>query len=81
VLRLATLLWRLRRATRMETGLLDIQAEHIRDFRAVDQTDPDPGKIVYPIFEQSAALDVDQDPEAGEVSISMHGTPTSGARA
>jgi hypothetical protein len=33
VLRLASLLWRLRRATTMETGLLEIQAEHLRDYR------------------------------------------------
>jgi hypothetical protein len=33
VLRLASVLWRLRRATTMETGLFEIQAEHIRDYR------------------------------------------------
>jgi len=33
VLRLASLLWRLRRATTMETGLFEIQAEHLRDRR------------------------------------------------
>src|SRR3954447_6423957 len=32
VLRLASLLWRLRRATTMETGLFDIQADHLREF-------------------------------------------------
>src|SRR3954466_594662 len=32
VLRLASLLWRLRRATTMETGLFEIQAEHIQEF-------------------------------------------------
>ena len=31
VLRLASLLWRLRRATTMETGLFEIQAEYLRD--------------------------------------------------
>ena len=30
VLRLASLLWRLRRATTIETGLFDMQAEHLR---------------------------------------------------
>src|SRR3974377_2107141 len=30
VLRLASLLWRLRRATKMKTGLFEIQAEHLR---------------------------------------------------
>src|SRR5213082_526743 len=33
VLRLASLLWRIRRATTMETGLFDIQARHVLDFR------------------------------------------------
>ena len=33
VLRLASLLWRLRRATTMETGLFEIQAEHLRNYR------------------------------------------------
>ena len=32
VLRLASLLWRLRRATTMETGLFKIQAEHLPGF-------------------------------------------------
>ena len=32
VLRLASLLWRLRRATTMETGLFDIQAEQLLEF-------------------------------------------------
>src|SRR3954465_5627611 len=32
VLRLASLLWRLRRATTIETGLLEIQAEHLQEF-------------------------------------------------
>jgi hypothetical protein len=33
VLRLASLLWRLRRATTMETGLFEIQAEHLSGFK------------------------------------------------
>jgi hypothetical protein len=33
VLRLASLLWRLRRATTMETGLFEIQAGHLNGFR------------------------------------------------
>src|SRR5436853_2064560 len=37
VLRLASLLWRIRRATTMETGLFEIQAEHLRDHRQVRQ--------------------------------------------
>jgi hypothetical protein len=37
VLRLASLLWRLRRATAMETGLLDIQANQLGCFKHTDQ--------------------------------------------
>src|SRR2546423_4811836 len=33
VLRLASLLWRIRRATTMETGLFEIQARHVLEFR------------------------------------------------
>src|SRR5438477_8136274 len=33
VLRLASLLWRLRRATKMETGLFQIQAKQLLEFR------------------------------------------------
>src|SRR3954453_21058912 len=33
VLRLASLLWRIRRATTMETGMFEIQAKHLLEFR------------------------------------------------
>jgi hypothetical protein len=50
VLRLAGLLWRLRRATTMETGLFEIQAEQVHAFRQTRQLDPDQRKIVYAMF-------------------------------
>jgi hypothetical protein len=37
VLRLASVLWRLRRATTMETGLFEIQADHLRGYRLTHQ--------------------------------------------
>src|SRR6516225_385553 len=37
VLRLASVLWRLRRATIMETGLFEIQAQRLRDYRRARQ--------------------------------------------
>jgi hypothetical protein len=40
ILRLASLLWRLRRATTMETGLLQIQAENLQDLREARQLHP-----------------------------------------
>jgi hypothetical protein len=47
VLRLASLLWRLRRATAIETGLLQIQGEILREIRQArkTQTQP-PGRVV-----------------------------------
>jgi hypothetical protein len=53
VLRLASLLWRLRRATTMETGLFEIQADHLREFRQARQVLPTARKAVgYAMFER-----------------------------
>jgi hypothetical protein len=52
VLRLASLLWRLRRATSMETGLFEIQADHLTKFRKVRHVSADSRQIGYPLFEQ-----------------------------
>jgi hypothetical protein len=52
VLRLASLLWRLRRATTMETGLFDIQADHQREFRQARQTQSDSREIDGTTFRQ-----------------------------
>jgi hypothetical protein len=45
VLRLASLLCRLRRATTMETGLFEIQADYLREFRQGRQTQPKPQEL------------------------------------
>src|SRR6516164_10354497 len=50
VLRLASLLWRLRRATTIETGLFEIQAEHLTNFRKTRQISPASHEIVYALF-------------------------------
>jgi hypothetical protein len=50
VLRLASLLWRLRRATTIETGLFEIQADHLREFRKSHQMSPASREIVYALF-------------------------------
>jgi hypothetical protein len=52
VLRLASLLWRLRRATTMETGLFEIQAEHLRGYRQARQPLPHQG-IIATVFGQA----------------------------
>ena len=50
VLRLASILWRLRRATAMETGLFEIQAGHLRDYRQSRQLLPDSRDIIHAVF-------------------------------
>jgi hypothetical protein len=47
VLRLASVLWRLRRATAMETGLFEIQANHLREFKQARQALPSSREVVY----------------------------------
>src|SRR5476651_2708359 len=61
VLRLASLLWRLRRATSMETGLFEMQADQLREFRQTRQVHPDSRKIVYAMFARADAVDADID--------------------
>jgi hypothetical protein len=51
VLRLASLLWRLRRATTIETGLFEIQADHLSDFRKTHKISPAMREIVYAFFD------------------------------
>jgi hypothetical protein len=48
VLRLASLLWRLRRATTMETGLFEIQAEHLDLVAAVCRRAESSGRDMRP---------------------------------
>jgi hypothetical protein len=50
VLRLASLLWRLRRATSMETGLFEMQAEQLRDYRQNRRLFPDSHDVLQAAF-------------------------------
>jgi hypothetical protein len=50
VLRLASLLWRLRRATMMETGLFEIQANHLCDYRQARRLLPNPRDVIHAVF-------------------------------
>jgi hypothetical protein len=61
VLRLASLLWRLRRATTMETGLFEMQADQLREFRQARQIDPGSQNTVYAMFARADAVDADAD--------------------
>ncbi len=57
VLRLASLLWRLRRATTMETGLFEIQTDHLVDRKQARQAQPSSRELVYSLFRQTESGD------------------------
>src|SRR6516225_2634778 len=61
VLRLASLLWRLRRATIMETGLFEIQAEHLRGYRQARQLLPHSRDVVRAVFRPAESDSHDAD--------------------
>jgi hypothetical protein len=61
VLRLSSVLWRLRRATTMETGLFEMQAAHLREFRQARQVHLDSRKLVYAMFAQADQIDAELD--------------------
>jgi hypothetical protein len=50
VLRLASILWRLRRATTIETGLFEIEANHLRDYRQNHQLLPGSRDVIHALF-------------------------------
>ena len=62
VLRLASLLWRLRRATTMETGLFEIQAEHLSGFGQARQVHPASREVVYALFGRAESVSFNRDP-------------------
>src|SRR6266481_3308665 len=57
VLRLASLLWRLRRATSMETGLFEIQADHLREYQKARQVHPDSRTVIHAMFGRAESPD------------------------
>jgi hypothetical protein len=57
VLRLASLLWRLRRASTIETGLFEIQADHLTELRRERRVTPDTQQILYAMFGQPCSVD------------------------
>ena len=62
VLRLASLLWRLRRAATMETGLFEIQAEHLNEFRWARQAHPATREVVHAMFGRADEVSFGRDP-------------------
>jgi hypothetical protein len=52
---------RLRRATTMETGLFEIQAEHLSEFRRARQVHPATREVVYAMFGRSGSVSFNRD--------------------
>jgi hypothetical protein len=77
VLRLASLLWRLRRATTIETGLFEIQANHLSDFRKTHQISPASREIVYALFHTNSDMQVVSHSLANATQTSSASRPTS----
>jgi hypothetical protein len=77
VLRLASLLWRLRRATTMETGLFEMQANQLREFRQARQIDPDSRKIVYAMFARANQSTAEPDPTSHRITTGTEPVPSS----
>ena len=61
VLRLASLLWRLRRATAVETGLFEIQANGSVGFQPNRRVDPASREIVHAMYRKTDAASNDRD--------------------
>jgi hypothetical protein len=59
VLRLASLLWRLRRATAIESGLFRIQARHLLQFRQRRQADKKRQKVIDSMYRDAVATEED----------------------
>ena len=76
VLRLASLLWRLRRATTMETGLFEIQADHLSGFREARRPRPLSQDVVYAPFGRNDVGFLDHDLSDG-IMNEMESAPTS----
>jgi len=74
VLRLASLLWRLRRATSIETGLFEIEAGRQLDPSDARQLDLHGRDIVWVIFARSEPIDV---PAYRGIKNDAEGTPHS----
>jgi hypothetical protein len=80
VLRLVSLLWRLRRATTMETGLFEIQADYLREFRQGRQAQPKSQEIIHARFGWADSVDADSDQPAHGAINGTEARPSSGPK-
>jgi hypothetical protein len=79
VLRLASLLWRLRRATTIETGLFEFQAGHLNGFRRGRHAQTELHEIIYAKFERADPVRFDEDPVSHDLPNKTEAVPSSGS--
>jgi hypothetical protein len=77
VLRLASLLWRLRRATTMETGLFEIHADHLSGFRQARRVHPASREVVHALFERADSVSFDCDTASHGITNETEDVPDS----
>jgi hypothetical protein len=77
ILRLASLLWRLHRATTIETGLFEIQADHLTESRRASQLQPASREVVYALFRRAEAVDDREMATDGTASALLNSAPNS----
>jgi hypothetical protein len=78
VLRLASLLWRLRRATTIESGLFKIQAKHLLQFRQCRRTRQEHQTIIDSVYRNAPATEevLEQDGDEPSSSTLAPGPPS-----
>src|SRR5271154_3033749 len=80
VLRLVSLLWRLRRATTIETGLFEIQVDHLNEFRQARQINPASRDLAYAMFGQTHSVNLDRNPAAHGIAKATESAPSFGPK-
>lgn len=79
VLRLASLLWRLRRATAIESGLFKMHAQHLLQFRRCRQAHRTRQNIVETMYRDAVATEEDIRQDEDEITSGLDADPRSTA--
>ncbi|MGO9682083.1 MAG: hypothetical protein ACLPTZ_05730 [Beijerinckiaceae bacterium] len=80
VLRLASLPWRLRRATTMETGLFEIQADHLCEFRKARQVQPASRAVFHAMLGGAEPVTFDRGETTPNTSTELEAVPSATTR-
>src|SRR6201981_1023759 len=78
VLRLASLLWRLRRATAIESGLFQIPAKQLLQFRQLRQAPQDRQKLIGSMYRNAVAIGDGAQQSQDELSCEIDGSTSNG---